>query len=71
MELATAVELLDHVREHVRQTPPCFVRDIPLLVRAEEGIGESMSGIAMTTDSGSSQSVPNHCGYLFSCALHT
>ncbi|KAJ7929954.1 hypothetical protein B0H13DRAFT_908665 [Mycena leptocephala] len=60
MELATAVELLDHVREHVRQTPPCFVRDIPLLVRAEEGIGESMSGIAMTTDSGSSQSVQNH-----------
>ncbi|KAJ7178976.1 hypothetical protein C8R46DRAFT_1345427 [Mycena filopes] len=41
----TIRELLEHVREHVRETEPCSIRDIPLNIRAEEGFGESMSGM--------------------------
>ncbi|KAJ7904694.1 hypothetical protein B0H14DRAFT_3851081 [Mycena olivaceomarginata] len=44
---STIGDLLEHVREHVRQTEPCSVRDIPLLVRTEDGVGESLSVITM------------------------
>ncbi|KAJ6539524.1 hypothetical protein B0H19DRAFT_363256 [Mycena capillaripes] len=54
----TAVDLLEHVREHVRRTRACYVRDIPLHIRAEEGVGDSISGI--TIGSGSNQSVTNN-----------
>ncbi|KAJ7781070.1 hypothetical protein B0H16DRAFT_606669 [Mycena metata] len=38
-------ELLEHVREHVRQAEPCYIRDIALNIRAEEGLGDSLSGM--------------------------
>ena len=38
-------ELVHHViHDHVRQTIPVMLKDISMLKRAEEGIGESMSG---------------------------
>ncbi|KAK7061907.1 hypothetical protein R3P38DRAFT_2832236, partial [Favolaschia claudopus] len=42
---SNVVDLLEHVRDHVNQTEPCLVKDIPLLIRAEDGVGESLSGI--------------------------
>ncbi|KAJ7228496.1 hypothetical protein GGX14DRAFT_613155 [Mycena pura] len=56
----STLELLEHVRDHVRHTLPCYVRDIPVLVRAEEGIGESMSGLTMNFN-GYSQSPQDSC----------
>ncbi|KAF7355473.1 DUF676 domain-containing protein [Mycena sanguinolenta] len=47
----TVGDLLAHVREHVRQTKPCHVRDLPDLRRIEDGIGESLSGIAIAFSS--------------------
>ncbi|KAJ6490408.1 hypothetical protein C8R47DRAFT_1124532, partial [Mycena vitilis] len=43
----TVADLLEHVREHARQTQPCCVRDIALQVRAEEGFGDSISGFTL------------------------
>ncbi|KAJ7684007.1 hypothetical protein B0H17DRAFT_1073243 [Mycena rosella] len=55
----TVSELLQHVQEaHVQTTKPCCLRDIPLHIRAEEGWGESMSG--MTQIYGSHSEAPNH-----------
>ncbi|KAJ7129489.1 hypothetical protein C8R44DRAFT_872751 [Mycena epipterygia] len=45
---ATVPELLAHVRhDHVQKTVPCPLWEIPMLIRAEEGEGESMSGITI------------------------
>ncbi|KAJ7368484.1 hypothetical protein DFH08DRAFT_928639 [Mycena albidolilacea] len=55
---STIGDLLEHVREHVHQTEPCSVRDIPLLVRTEDGVGESLSVITMGF--GSNQSTAQH-----------
>ncbi|KAF7352635.1 hypothetical protein MVEN_01229200 [Mycena venus] len=51
----TVVDLLEHVREHVRQTEPVYFRDLALHRRAEDGFGSSLSVITM--GSGSDQSV--------------
>ncbi|KAJ7094605.1 hypothetical protein B0H15DRAFT_129960 [Mycena belliarum] len=50
-------ELLVHVRKHVRETEPCSLRDVSLHIRAEEGLGESLSG--MTVIYGSSNPIAN------------
>jgi hypothetical protein len=45
LTFAINAELVHHViHDHVRQAPPVLRKDIPMLKRAEEGIGESMSG---------------------------
>ncbi|KAF8238842.1 hypothetical protein L208DRAFT_1387158 [Tricholoma matsutake] len=50
-------ELVHHViHDHVRQAVPVFRKDIPMLRRVEEGIGESMSGFGTSYTT----SHPNH-----------
>ncbi|CAK5275409.1 unnamed protein product [Mycena citricolor] len=41
---STNDRLLDHVAQHVEETKPCELQDLALLLRAEEGIGEGLSG---------------------------
>ncbi|KAF8195695.1 hypothetical protein K438DRAFT_1968203 [Mycena galopus ATCC 62051] len=43
----TVLDLAAHVKEHVRETKPCRLRDIAELRRIEDGIGESLSGITL------------------------
>ena len=45
LTFAINAELVHHViHDHVRQAVPVMRKEIPMLKRAEEGIGESMSG---------------------------
>ncbi|KAJ7044511.1 hypothetical protein C8F04DRAFT_588874 [Mycena alexandri] len=60
-------ELLEHVREHVRQAEPCYIRDIPLNIRAEEGLGDSVSGMGYSqslSQNHSADPAPSHSAAL-------
>ncbi|KAJ7490399.1 hypothetical protein B0H11DRAFT_1719536 [Mycena galericulata] len=62
----TVVELLSHVsQEHVRNTEFCSLRDIPMHMRAEEGTGDSMSGMTVNAASYVLSGTQDHGGFLY------
>ncbi|KAJ7180284.1 hypothetical protein C8R43DRAFT_1229876 [Mycena crocata] len=57
----TLLELLEHVRhDHVLKAQPVYKRDIPMLIRAEEGTGDSMSGMTMSFGNYSNSDPQHH-----------
>ncbi|KAJ7284151.1 hypothetical protein C8J57DRAFT_1499125 [Mycena rebaudengoi] len=56
----TLLDLREHVlKDHIQVSEAVYLRDIPMLIRAEEGIGESISGMGGFSADSQSQGIPH------------